>query len=137
MIRFGPGIADALRGRARGLHERCGLLFGQRTGSVVSVSRLEEVTNVRRSRSRFAFPPEVLLAHAGDPAWVGVWHSHPGGPAALSAHDRAGAAAWPHLLQVLLVPPHELLVFDSAERGLSPLSWTQESSPCVIESAGP
>lgn len=76
-------------------NEACGILGGG-AGRVESV---HPVRNVRASPSRFAMDPleqfRVLeeISAAGR-AVAGIYHSHPGGPAAMSNLDRE-EACWP------------------------------------------
>ena len=96
--------------------EACGLLLG--SGREVEWAILADTAAA--DGHSFELPPALLLAYAGDPAWVGVWHSHPEGPAELSESDLEGAAAWPRLLHVL-VTPQGLRAFGPFTEGCPPL----------------
>ncbi|MFN7174249.1 MAG: Mov34/MPN/PAD-1 family protein [Thermaurantiacus tibetensis] len=82
--------------RAARPHEACGLLFGEAAGGDVWVRSASVAANVAATPAQaFEVDPRHLLevqraARAGGPAAVGVWHSHPSGPLAPSAADRAG-----------------------------------------------
>ncbi len=95
--------------------EACGILLG--AGREVERAVLADAATNARS---FQLPPALLLAHAGDPHWIGIWHSHPEGPPELSEADLQGAAAWPRLLHVL-VTPSELHAFGPFAEGCPPL----------------
>ena len=96
--------------------EACGLLFGAGR----KVERALRADTAVTDGLSFELPPALLLAHAGDPTWIGVWHSHPEGPPELSTLDLEGAAAWPRLLQVL-VTPGGLRAFGPFAEGCPPL----------------
>jgi proteasome lid subunit RPN8/RPN11 len=69
--------------------EACGYL-GERDGAVGRVVRM---TNAEKSPTRFSLLPEeqfaaVRLLRAEGVSLRGVYHSHPDGPARLSAEDR-------------------------------------------------
>jgi proteasome lid subunit RPN8/RPN11 len=75
-------------------HEACGILLGE--GERITEAR--PAANVHASpQTHFAIDPQALIdahraARAGGPQVVGYYHSHPIGPAAPSATDRALAA---------------------------------------------
>jgi proteasome lid subunit RPN8/RPN11 len=88
-------------------HEACGVLVGERAGDDVHVRRVVRGRNLeeRRPETRFELDPVTLVtaaaeARARDQDVVGIWHSHPGGPACLSAEDRRGV--WPGWSQVVV-----------------------------------
>lgn len=74
--------------------ECCGILLG-RSGCIES---LRPARNVHPApRTHFEIDPQALVdahraARAGGPEVIGYFHSHPRGPAAPSATDRAEAA---------------------------------------------
>ena len=84
--------------------EACGLLFGQNVlgqgvlGAGVRIERAVAAPNVHPEPLRhFEIDPAALIAahraaREGGPALLGYFHSHPQGPARLSAVDRAQAA---------------------------------------------
>ena len=111
-VTWAPGVRESLLAWAReqAPREACGLLFGDRLEGRVQLRRAERIENQHPSPERaFLLAPEALLTHGCDPELVAVWHSHPRGPAELSAADRAGASAWPRLLQVLVVEDRVLV----------------------------
>jgi len=123
VIALAPLVQDSLltwADRAAPL-EACGLLFGHVRGGAGHIAEASLCVNTAPEPDQFAIPAEDLLRHGRDPRWVGVWHSHPKGPARLSQRDRRAAQAWPRLLHVLVVPPQQVLVFASAAEGLAPL----------------
>jgi len=89
--------------------EACGILVGRRTETGFAVLRAEPCRNVHpgdRTR-RFLIDPERQLAVQREArqqglAIVGFYHSHPGGRAELSEHDRAQAHPWTPMLIVAL-----------------------------------
>lgn len=89
-------VLDALLAEARAAHPReaCGLLFGDDT----RVTAHRPAANVHPApATHFEIDPQALVdAHRamrqGGPRLVGYYHSHPAGPAAPSATDRALAA---------------------------------------------
>ena len=122
-VTWAPGVRESLLAWARedAPHEACGLLFGDRTEGRVRLRRAERVENRHPHPARaFLLAPGALLTHGSDPELVAVWHSHPRGPAELSAADRAGASAWPRLLQVLVVEDRVLV---HPPEGVTPPVW--------------
>lgn len=118
---FGSRVVEGLRAAAdrHAPLETGGLLLGEQgDGWVVDSVTIEG----HMAADSFAIGAETLLTHATNPRWVGVWHSHPCGPARLSAADRRGAASWPRLLNVL-VSPSGLACFAPHAQGLTPLPW--------------
>jgi len=83
--------------RAAAPHECCGLLLG-RAGEPDQVDEARPAANVHPApATHFEIDPQALIdahraARAGGPAVLGYYHSHPSGPAAPSATDRALAA---------------------------------------------
>ncbi len=76
--------------------EACGLLVGRTgPGAAWRIDRVEPAANVADDpRRRFEVDPGVRIGlerelRGADQAVVGVYHSHPGGPARPSATDRA------------------------------------------------
>jgi proteasome lid subunit RPN8/RPN11 len=74
--------------------EACGILLGG--GARITEARA--VANIHPApATHFEIDPQALIdahraARAGGPAVIGYYHSHPHGPAAPSATDRASAA---------------------------------------------
>ena len=84
-------VAEAARAAPE---EACGLLLG-------SAERIESAVSTRNvhptPRTHFEIDPAALIAahRAAREGWAGIagyWHSHPTGPAAPSATDRASAS---------------------------------------------
>ena len=91
-----------------GLSEACGLLLGRMDARGWHVREATVARNVSPAPGqRFEVEPAHLFqmhraARApGAPAIVGLWHSHPRGPACPSAHDRDGITE-PDWLWVIL-----------------------------------
>lgn len=88
--------------------EACGLLLGTARGDAIEVSALAVARNVALDPlESFELDPLDLLAAedgalASKLAVVGVWHSHPRGPLAISAEDRSGndSDSWLTLIAV-------------------------------------
>ena len=115
-VRVVRGLADELLARARAAlpEEACGVLLG-RPGPPAEILRTLSARNVARLPARrFELDPGALVA-AEDLARgiglevVGVWHSHPSGPAIPSEEDRAGAfGGWHNVIAAPGVFPGEL-----------------------------
>ncbi len=96
--------------RAAHPHEACGLLFGTREGASLEVASASVAANVAAEpRRRFEVDPAHLVAaqraaRHGGPAILGVWHSHPDGPARPSRADRAGVTD-PDWVWIIVAPP--------------------------------
>ncbi len=97
-------LADWVRGAYPA--EACGLLVGRRSDPAGRVAGVELARNAEESRPRrrFALAPEDHLrveldARERGLEVIGVWHSHPDGPATPGAADRAGA--WEGHLQLV------------------------------------
>lgn len=87
--------------------EACGLLLGRLRGREIEVAALAPGRNrAANPRAQFEIDPlDVLAAEDGARGMqlsiVGVWHSHPRGPLAPSAEDRANAErGWLTLIAV-------------------------------------
>jgi proteasome lid subunit RPN8/RPN11 len=98
-------IVDAAEAAYPG--ECCGLLIGvQHKNGVNEVRRVAASRNFGKARNRFEIDPQlwvdVTRAHRGGPTRVvGLYHSHPDGPAQPSAIDLE--AAWGEELVWLIV----------------------------------
>lgn len=87
-------------------HEACGLLFGRAGVDGLHVTSASIAENVAADPARaFEVAPAHLFAvqraaREGGPVPVGVWHSHPAGPARPSEADRGGISdpAWAWLI---------------------------------------
>jgi desampylase len=78
--------------------EGCGLLLGRRHAAAAEILEARPERNVLASPRHYEIDPAAVLAadryaRATGQQLLGAWHSHPGGPAAPSATDRA--EAWP------------------------------------------
>ncbi|GGD57707.1 peptidase [Erythrobacter arachoides] len=103
-------------------HECCGILLGH----AGEISGALPADNVHPSpETHFEIDPRTLIeahrrARAGGPAIVGYYHSHPRGPAAPSATDRAMAAgdgmAW------AIIGPDAITWWRDTPTGFVPLS---------------
>jgi len=75
-------------------HEACGILLGERA----RITEARPAANVHPTpATHFEIDPQALIdahraARSGGAQVLGYFHSHPQGPAAPSAADRAGAA---------------------------------------------
>jgi proteasome lid subunit RPN8/RPN11 len=116
--------------------EACGLLFGA-VGPEDARVRRANLLDGQATVRRFTVPPAALLAHAGDPSWIGLWHSHPSGPNVLSPEDRAAFAAWPRLVHVLVLPPTGMRAFSCAVDGFAPAALVVGGDPGMVRSARP
>lgn len=94
--------------RAAAPDEACGLLLGRRRGERVEVEHVRLARNVAADAHRaFEVHPEDHLAFSLEVERqgldvVGAWHSHPRGPATLSAADLAAAApGWAQVVVAL------------------------------------
>lgn len=114
--------------RAARPNEACGLLFGRHREDGHHVLAASVAANVAADpRRRFEVDPAHLIAaqraaRNGGPAILGVWHSHPDGPPAPSAADRAGITD-PSWIWIIVAPP-DLAAFlpDASETsGFRPL----------------
>src|SRR5690606_28387897 len=98
-------IADAAEAAYPG--ECCGLLVGiQHRNGDIEVKRAVPSRNLGKARDRFEIDPQLWVdltrAHRGGPMRVvGLYHSHPDGPAQPSAIDLE--AAWGEELAWLIV----------------------------------
>lgn len=85
-----------IEARARAPREACGLLVGRRHNDVVEVLEVHPAQNIALAPERYEVDPAdnletQRLARARDLEVVGVWHSHPEGPATPSESDRREA----------------------------------------------
>ncbi len=90
---------DAIRNEAEAAHpqECCGLLIGTRDAGGVTVATVIAAANIATEPARrFEVDPKTLIAahkaaRAAGREVIGHYHSHPGGGAVPSAHDRVRA----------------------------------------------
>lgn len=92
------GIAAAIHAQAAAAAPRecCGLLEGAHDGQVFCVTALHPARNLAEGEGRFEIDPADHFAarrtaRARGRGIIGCYHSHPGGQAAASVHDLAGA----------------------------------------------
>ena len=119
-------VVDALLREARGAHplESCGLLFGANQ----TITSFQPTANVHPDPERhFEIDPQALIdayrrMREGGACIVGYYHSHPDGPAAPSATDRAMAAADGKIWAI--VGQGEVRLWRAAPDGFSALSYT-------------
>jgi desampylase len=83
------------------------VLFGARRGGALQVAHAAPLPNAAAGDDRFDVDAAAFVAreHEGHVAghdWIGFVHSHPRGPATLSAADRA--SLWRGCAQLLLAP---------------------------------
>jgi proteasome lid subunit RPN8/RPN11 len=109
MLRLPPEQRALLEAWSRDAYPReaCGVLVGERTGEDVHVRGVVRGRNLeeRRPEARFELDPVTIVtaaaaARAHDHDVVGIWHSHPDGPASLSQRDRRGV--WSGWSQVVI-----------------------------------
>ena len=116
-------FAEAARARPE---ECCGLLLG-RPGTI---DEARPATNVAAERlRRFEIDPQALVdahrvARSGGPQVLGYYHSHPGGPAAPSATDRALAAGDGSVWAI--IGESGVTFWRDEEAGFVPLSYAVE-----------
>ena len=103
MLRIPRALLDEVYAHARegAPDEVCGLLAGRREGDAHVIERAFRVRNAHpRPRGEYTLDPQEqlkLTLHVEDELGlevVGFYHSHPAGPARLSATD-AARASWP------------------------------------------
>lgn len=119
-------VLAALRAAARAAHpcEACGILLGE--GRRITEARV--VRNVHPApRTHFEIDPQALIdAHRaarteGAPQVLGYFHSHPIGPAAPSATDRACASGDGRVWAI--VAGADIAFWIDGEAGFAPLSF--------------
>lgn len=119
-------VLAALRAAARAAHpcEACGILLGE--GRRITEARLAR--NVHPApHTHFEIDPQALIdAHRAArtqdaPQVLGYFHSHPQGPAAPSATDRACAARDGRVWAI--VAGEDVTFWIDGEAGFAPLSF--------------
>lgn len=106
--------------------ECCGLLLG-RNGTI---EEARPAANVAADpRRRFEIDPQALVdahrvARSGGPQVLGYYHSHPAGPAAPSATDRAQASHDGHVWAI--AGEGGVTFWRDEEAGFVPLSYAVE-----------
>jgi proteasome lid subunit RPN8/RPN11 len=127
-IRVSRPLLDALcADAARAAPEECcGLLLG-RAGTI---EETRPAANVAAERlRRFEIDPQALVdahraARSGGPQVIGYYHSHPGGPAAPSATDRAQAGGDGSVWAIIGEPG--ITFWRDEQAGFVPLSYAVE-----------
>jgi proteasome lid subunit RPN8/RPN11 len=110
---------------ASGAEECCGLLIGH-----AQVEEAHPVENVARDRRRhFEIDPQALVdahraARRGGPSVMGYYHSHPTGPAAPSATDRAMTAGDGRIWAIVF--EDDVTFWRDDRSGFAPLPYTVE-----------
>lgn len=118
-------VLDRLLVEARAAHPReaCGMLFGSEKAIISHLP----AANVHPSpTTHFEIDPRALIdAHRamrqGGPRLVGYYHSHPGGPPAPSATDRALAAG--DRMIWAIVGDGRVALWRAGEDGMEPLPY--------------
>lgn len=125
-LRVARAAIDTLVTEAARRHPReaCGLLFG--AGAINAAIACANVHP--EPRRHFEIDPAALIAahraaRQGGPALAGYWHSHPVGPAAPSAADRAAAARDGRIWAI--VAGRTVAFWRDAPGGFEPLSYTE------------
>jgi proteasome lid subunit RPN8/RPN11 len=126
-----PALRGELIDRARSAapDEACGLLLRASDGQL----RLTSEPNLCADpRLGFAIDPlAVLRAESAGANVVGVWHSHPAGPALPSDRDEAARDTWPGLAHVIvgLRPTPRVAVYRGPRvAGTLPTPWAPRAS---------
>lgn len=118
MLRIPRAVLEAILAHARAAapEEACGILAGRAEGASRVVAQAIPVRNAHEEpRVGYRLDPEeqlrAILRIEDDPSLelVGFYHSHPQGPAAFSATDRA-EASWPGASYLLATLPDERVV---------------------------
>jgi proteasome lid subunit RPN8/RPN11 len=105
-------------------HEACGLLLGEGA----RITEAHATANVHPApATHFEIDPQALIdahraARAGGPQVLGYFHSHPSGPAAPSATDRASAAGDGRVWAI--VAGGEVKFWQDGKEGFTALSFT-------------
>lgn len=118
-------IVDLLRQADRASpNEACGLLLGRDA----RIERIAPARNVHPTpQTRFEIAPQTLFdahrsARQGGPQVLGYYHSHPAGPAAPSATDRAMASGDGRIWAI--VGDGDVTFWRDDEGGFAKLSYT-------------
>ncbi|MFN3864779.1 MAG: Mov34/MPN/PAD-1 family protein [Erythrobacter sp.] len=104
--------------------EACGLMLGE----AGRITEARETANVHPApHTHFEIDPQALIAahraaRAGGPQVIGYFHSHPCGPAAPSATDRASAAGEGRVWAI--IAGDDIRFWKDGKEGFTPLSFT-------------
>lgn len=101
--------------RAAVPRECCGLVLGCRRDDAAMVTALHPARNLAADANRFQIDPAdhfaaLRAAREAGLSVIGCYHSHPGGAARPSAHDRAGAGE-ENFLWLIATPEGALAAF--------------------------
>lgn len=127
-LRVPASVVDSLLAHAASAapEECCGLLLGHDS----TIAEARPAANVAEDRRRhFEIDPQALVdahraARAGEPDVLGYYHSHPSGPAAPSATDRAMAAGDNRIWAIL--GEGGVTFWRDGGQGFVPLSYAVE-----------
>jgi proteasome lid subunit RPN8/RPN11 len=114
-----------MRAAAAATHPReaCGILFGEGT----RITAVRETANIHPApQTHFEIDPQALIdahrtARSGGPQVLGYFHSHPAGPAAPSATDRAMAVGDGRIWAI--IAGKDLRFWQDARPGFTALSY--------------
>jgi desampylase len=115
----------AMRAAAAAVHpnEACGILLGQGT----HIAEARQTANIHPApATHFEIDPQALIdshraARSGGAQVVGYFHSHPAGPAAPSATDRAMAAGDGRVWAI--IAGEDVRFWQDAGEGFTALSY--------------
>lgn len=139
-------LRAGIEAQARAAYPRecCGLLEGVRDGTVAQVLALHPARNIAIRNDRFEIHPgdhfaALKAARAHGRAIIGCYHSHPGGAAAPSVTDRAGAVE-ENFLWLIAAPrakegPVALSAYDYSGSDFFPLAIDAVGADFVTSSA--
>ena len=112
-LRVGPTAIDAILAHANAGadQEVCGFLVGTRGPDGLEIRRAVAARNTAtRAHANFEIHARELLELEDDLARgeqvVGLYHSHPGGPAVPSPADERLSVCWPGLIQAIVGREH-------------------------------
>lgn len=143
-LRVDDAVLDALSGHADAgaPDEVCGFLVGLRGADGVEVRRVVAASNeALEPGTRYRIHARELIEledrlRPGEEI-VGVYHSHPRGPAAPSPADQEAATAWPGLLQAVVPPrPGRPRFFRPDRRSGGGLVECRVGTGALLSSAG-
>lgn len=117
----------AMRAHAEGAHpcEACGILLGEGARITAALA----VANVHpHPETHFEIDPQALIdahraARGGGAQVLGYYHSHPSGPAAPSATDRASAARDGRIWAI--IAGADVMFWQDGKEGFTALSFAR------------